>query len=392
MHVAEMEEREPFQRVLRETLEVGLSEYCGLEQIVSMGRSAGQHWSYLPLFSAFGPERPTRQVRRWLKDSLAFTPVSHRLPAQYLGAAVGSSRWGLAWMSRPGFSLAPGLPDPRSALIVPGNQRVRLLSFHAGTTRVWAKSGFERHGMLTEVSVRGGAQRGPFVPITAHGPEGAWFEEALIDGLVLPRVPPWVRTRDVLSDVLRRLDEWSSVDGETLSARSYADQLRGIASELMVRVKSRHPTSLEALGTLTLERLCRGAARLGTAEVCRTHGDLQPGNIMLQRAGAAGVVLDWEHSRRRFRHYDRLVLGLATRSGRGQRTRVQQFLQGRSYFPLDELPRSAAWRRGAVALLALEELVWHLRESLSGPYRAAPRGLGSTIRFASWAADTFGGH
>ncbi len=370
-----MQEREPYEAILQESLTAGLTDYSGQAQRVTWlgpGDEAlnGQRWWYQPLFSAYHAERPARAVRVWLKDSLRYTEVRWRIAPQLAVGTAAGTRLGLRALRQPGFSISPGISAPEASVLLPGNQRVRLLCFATRRTRSFIKAGFGREGLAREVAARGAHRgRAPFTPILDHGTD--WIEEELLSGVVLARLPPWRRRQPALGCLFTSLDAWSRAERRPCTGLERAEQLARLASELEAGVRERY--AFDGLPPGALARLMEEASALGPLELTRTHGDLQPGNVLVRPSGEM-TLLDWEHSAERAWFYDRLVFGLRSRAP-GWRAAAPAFLGGSAAFPFDTLPREPSWRRRALALFQLEEAVWYLKEALSGRYLRAPQGL-----------------
>ncbi len=382
MRVSEMREREPYDAVLRASLEVGLSAYTGQDQ--RLDAPIGQRWWYQPLFGAYHGDEPSAPVRKWLRDFIRFTPVRWRLPAQFLVGTVGANARVLRLTQQRAFSVSPGLEHPHDSVILPGNQRIRLLCFESNTTRTWSKQGFDVAGLEREVRARSRTP-GPFLPVLKHAADFSWLEEELVDGYVLPRVPPWYRVRAGLEDAFGELDAWSNRQAKTVDAEAYVQELRRAAQQLEAQVMQRF--GWVGVGNEPLESLCRSASRLGEVRRAPGHGDLQPGNVLVRHSGEV-VLIDWEHSGTRSWFYDRMVFGLSSRAP-GWHRGWPAFLNGGAAFPFEGFPRARAWRRGALALFRLEELVWYLREALSGPYLHIPRSLLGCTSSLSRGADEY---
>src|SRR5690554_7603738 len=128
MRISEMRKREPFDRILVETLTRGWSEQFNRHTEVKpfCDTDEGQHWSYHPLLSAFVVPEVNRTVRQFLKNSFRYTPVRHRVIPQWVLGTVLGSRIGLQLARQPGFTLSEPFADAASMAVVPGNQRVRI--------------------------------------------------------------------------------------------------------------------------------------------------------------------------------------------------------------------------------------------------------------------------
>ena len=133
--------------------------------------------------------------------------------------------------------------------------------------------------------------------------------------------------------------------------------------------------------------MLRAEAERGTVRLRTAHGDMQLGNVFLERATGRVWLLDWEHHGERQVGHDRLVLGLNSRSGGRTGPRLLAFLAGSRAFPFEPFDASRAARRVAAARFLLEELRFHLRESLVGERALPSAGLLRYLRAApGWAA------
>lgn len=392
MHVREMRAREAYEQVLKESLTRGLTEYSGTSQQVSgVGH---QRWWYQPLFGVYHGCQPSQPVRRWMRDSFRYTPVRRRALAQFLVGTTAASRSGLRLTQQGAFGLTPGLNHPADLVIIPGNQRIRLLCFRDGITRIWAKAGFDPSGLEREVKARE-HHAGPFVEVRGHAADYSWVEEDLIEGQVLPRVAPWKNVRAPLASALQELDEWTASLPTHVGAGDYAQSLvvtaLGLEARLVAKFHAYAGTDPQAIGSTRvfgneahLGSLATTACRLGTVRLGLTHGDLQPGNIMRRTTGDM-VIIDWEHARERVWYYDRLVFGLRTRGGAAWTSACSAFLAGDRSFPFEPCPADRSWRQAALALFRLEEWVWYLREANSGPYIVLPNGLKQAAATLAWS-------
>lgn len=398
MRIAQMEAREPYLETLYATLTAGWSEQFGHVVTVDAPGSGTptatavvQQWHLQPLLSSYITERPTAAVRRFLGDSFRFTPHRERAIPQWFAATTLTTGLGLLVGTRPGFVVTPELPNARDMLVVPGNQRIRVFDFASGRTRVFLKTGFSAASMLREINVRSGA--GPFLPVLANATDGTWLEEPLIDAWSLPRCPPWVNDARALNDAVRQLEGWLLQTAEVVTPSDWADERLGSIESLLDELDARFPDPGRSLRE-RCATIAREARQMKALLVAQTHGDFQPGNIIVERAKDRGErrvwLIDWEHSRRRSIDYDRLTLGLGTRNAPRLAPLWERFLacnaskggprslQGKLETPLGTsatAPESADERRARLAMFVLEDIEFYLQESLSGPYTQPSDGL-----------------
>lgn len=349
--------------MLRTTLQRGLSDWMG--RVVRVrAPGAGQTWRVQPLLSACYVRSPGRAVRRYLRDGMRYTPRRRRLPVQFAGATALTTRSGLLLSSRPLFAIEPGLIRARELVVLPGNQRVRILDFGAGSSRVLAKEGFDRAGMRREIAVRGSGRPGPFPPITAADPDAGWFVEPIVDAVALPRLPPWRSRERALERALARLGAWQAGHGRTRPGAEWARDEGGAVRAALEAVAVRFQVDLGGLERHLDALLARAA--VGPVELAPSHGDFQPGNLLVDGRGEVHLI-DWERSAERMRRYDEWTLRLRSRSPPGLGDRISRALRG----GLPEVSNPAA----EVARFALQDLRFYLDESAVGPLRVPSAGL-----------------
>ncbi len=368
MRLDELRAREDIDALVRETLQTGWSAQYGRDvRITTNARADGQRWLVHPLLSAFYVPQVSRQTRRWLADSFRYTPIRRRAVPQFVLGTAMASRAGLRAGGHSAFWVTPHVPCADDILVVPGNQRLRLLDFRNTKSRVLLKNGANDHAIRNEVRIRGGDHTGPFPLLTAIDPGFTWYEEPLIEGFTLPRCPPWHSKDRYTKAALQAIARWHEA---TSSDVRTADYVR----ELCERVGTRATDFRERFSTVDPphdwgQRLAAIADAESVAELALTHGDFQPGNVLIDTAQDRALVIDWEYSAERSRDYDAFVWGLRARAGRGLATRIARYVRSGDLSlagALEPQWSSSARRRSAIALFLLEELDRLLMECLSG--------------------------
>jgi hypothetical protein len=266
----------------------------------------------------------------------------------------------------------PPLPDARHRLILPGNRRIRLFDFQEEVSRVLLKEGFDSSAIAAEVAVRGRGREGPFPPIERVDPDGRWFEERLVHGFVLPRCPPWLDRRSYEGEAFRRLSEWHARRMDIVSAQSHAEALVDRIGERCERLRARFGETMPASARSVIEEWTTAATSLGSVEIVESHGDFQPGNVIVESESQNVWLVDWEHTDFRFSPYDRFVYGLRMRSPAGLKMRVQRYLETGRLDATVFGPEDPELRKSWMAMTLLEDLLWRAEEAVSGPYSAPP--------------------
>lgn len=382
MKIDEILRREDYLTSICKSLEVGWSEQFGVPYRVSEGMSdTAQNWTLQRFLSVFHTGMPGTDIRHFSQDLVRYTARRVRQYPQWLLGTARARPLSLRLLGRAGFFVEPGVPNAQQLLLLPGNRRHRVVDFSNRQTRVMLKAGFSRSAIEREVAVRA-APGGPFVALTAWG--DTWFEEPLFDGRALNR---WTDARQ--RDEWRRrawtdLASWLMRSERESSAEDYLAGLSARAEAAAQESTSRYPAIACFPISELLDRLANAAAKIGVVRLAETHGDFQPGNVMVNPQQDCVVLSDWEYSGERARDYDFLVYALGLRHPTGVLNRLEQFAStGELAFDDECLSGEFAdpvWRASALATAILEELVHLLEESLSGPFTSPPSGLVVLLR------------
>lgn len=383
MRVSNMMKREQFYQIFSETLAEGWQAQHGMRCAISQaGGSAGDAWYLNPLLNACFPSDMSGKARQFLFDRFAYTDAPSRKFAQLCLGGLLTTRLGLYLASRRLFTMEARLPFQNETLIIPCNQRIRIFNFQQNICRVFLKKGFDSHTMRREIEVRGMMPEGPFPRIVKWDDDGGWFDEPIIDGYPLPRVPPSYRKRDIEKQSFTLLDQWLSTHESRTVAGTHVQGLVVAIRDLCRVIQKKFPFGRETkqIADIT-SRLEKHASNLEEIPVSVTHGDFQAGNIHVEKGSHKPYLSDWEHSAQRSRDYDFLVFGLRTRSPHGLAKRVDAYLAGSfGEQALDFVTAGDGDRIVALAVFFLEDLKWNLQENTTGPYIALTEGLNEYLR------------
>ena len=377
MRLSELLRREDAESLICQTLASGWSEQFNQEIRISPS-GTGQAWRYQSLLSVIVTPDIEPAPRQFVRELFRFSPRPWRVvPQWFVGTALPTSA-GLRFTSHPFFRATPGLQEAQQVVVLPGNQRIRTLHFGLGTTRVFLKTGFSDASIKTEVAIRGAGQDGPFIPIERHDPNWQWFEESIFDGFALSRCPTWFPKARLAKQALDDHDQWLRRSRRELPTSEHCETRLSTIRSAISDMHSRFPEDsatldeLVRLGTI----LASEASAAPTCAVGVGHGDLQAGNILVDRKGQRAWLSDWEASAEQYEHYDRMVFALHMRAPSGLARRIQRYVDGhRTPAPLSELPQDREWRHRAVSLSLLENLRWQAEQCASGVYSRVPPDL-----------------
>lgn len=377
MRITEMQQREPFVEILTGTLSQGWSEqYATSVRVIPAEKRVGDVWKMQPLLNACYHQPLGWKARDFLRDGFRHTPVVWRRPAQWLIGTVLASSYGLKRWSESVFQVIQGPVEINRLLVMPGNQRVRVFDFQTNTSRVLLKAGFEPGGMLREIQIRGTAiaADGPFLPMTDWAEGGDWFEEPLIRGFTLPRCPANLPRARYEQRARVALSEWLDNTTRSVEAREWIASLHQKLTDLIACNATRYPRFEREAIQRVVEVLIRQAQTLERIEVAQSHGDFQPGNVLIEPQTDRVYLIDCEYSEYRLKQYDFWVYELRSRWPSGLANRLIAFVRGGCQTRGGEaFSRSEC--RAQLSLFLLEDLVWLLATSIAGPFNTLPASL-----------------
>lgn len=388
MNIQQQRAREDYAEILPPSVERLFARHFQRQvEIVPWDSRGAQRWWLHPVLGGYSQIPTTRAVRAFLRDSLRYTPVWWRVVPQWAVVTQLSSRLGVRVAARPGFALRNPVRNARCCLVIPGNQRVRLFDFDSRITTVCVKEGFSHAAMSREIGVRNSDAPAP--PLADADATEGWLRERIIDAYALVRCPPWYDREFLARSALASLDTWSDAHRQEVEAPSYVRDLRDRISPLVDDLHGRFGGDVLARANRAVDWLTERAGGLESLVLAPSHGDLQAGNILVEKRSRDVHIIDWEHSGIRSRDYDRVVYWLGVRARRGLAARAQRLMQSPPLgWRLGHLPEERRQRSAVVTIVLLEDLLWCLTEVSTGPFRRLPPGAEQLLEELDCLAST----
>ncbi len=400
MRISVLQQREPFGAILEETL----AEFCRQvlnrpatvqwrEHFNPIAKQAtnGQLWLCNPYLNAIFVPQANRAIFDPIRREFARSVVAWRRLAQCAYVYTSLSRAGASLTAQASLCIAPGLPNAEQLLIIPGNHKIRVLDYETKSVYGIVKQGFSADFMQREVEARRMAETlGLPVPALVQvGATGLWFKERYLSGTPINRLANATERQAgerAAMVALQRLVEATAREEpvEEYVARQ-ADVVRTLISASHLLTQEQRNTLLAALGQIQNLVAAQQQALGGRLLTALTHGDFQPGNILLNQDGT--WLIDWEYSARRQIAYDALVFALGARSPHGLAQRIHALLLGQAsdgntlldgWPGLDWHDRQA--RRIYLAIFLLEELALHMQENANSLFLCSGLGFQSLQR------------
>jgi len=370
MRISLLLQREPFVKILEQTLTKFLQSSLGRAHIVK--------WRHAPFFVSYNQHTQIWLCNPYLnaiflpgvhKDALlpmiqefSRSPIWWRRPFQKLYVALATSRMPRRWFANAALEITPPLAGAKHLVILGGNQHIRLLDYNEGVAFVIQKTGFDRALMGNDMRVR---KENPYLPcpgIKRLAEDGSWYSEELILGTPVNRLRKVDQGKEVAKTAMIALFRLYEKTARKVRTDEYAS---GIINRIEGRIRQcphlNQKTRDNLLKDLRALREILNSCQHKKIIIAQTHGDFQPANILLGEVRT--WLIDWEYTAERQIAYDGLVFALKARFPLGLEHRVLLAMNGD--LPgcedlLASIPyvqwQSKEERRNILTLFLLEEL------------------------------------
>ncbi|RFA29329.1 hypothetical protein CAI21_09660 [Alkalilimnicola ehrlichii] len=260
---------------------------------------------------------------------------------------------------------APPPANADSWVYLPGNHSIRVMDWQREVCHIVRKKGCSKHFLEAEIDVRSRFPWLPIPPLNAKGADNSWFEEPMLHGLPLARLSGSDEIDARWQDARSSLAKLYAQTRKERSLREHCDkQLISISAGCG---KIPH---FDELGVLpAAQRLSHLAAAgpLQQIEVCQTHGDFNPSNVLCTEETT--WIIDWEYSQERSRIHDALIFVLRAWHPPGMADRLRHALNHPT-----ELTKAVQWtgaelnfdgsHRQQLAVFLLEETATFVNEAI----------------------------
>lgn len=244
------------------------------------------------------------------------------------------------------------------------NRSIRIFDFKEGTTVSIQKDSFTSKFFQNQLQYRIKNKYGFIPPITAYGDD--WFEERILEGKSLARETDSAKYKEGAKTSLSKIIALAKATTELKNTKEYVEETTNTCNSLLSKAK-------DAKGIITFDRSITYLKRLSavlldapsTVQLADSHGDLQAGNVWLEKEKA--WIIDWETYDKRSIWFDTTTLLFGTRYYGGVKKLVesiedstlkQTLLQG----------QHCDWDvRQMVALFLLEDLLFYLEDMMELP-------------------------
>ena len=342
MKISQMLKREDFYEVNRETL----TDYFG-----SKGDEKPMY--VYPQLNAIITKTPSDAVKDYL--FCEYKIRGNALKAMLAKAYVWACLISRGKMASKKILMKNTLTD--DMLIYPCNKKYRIFNFREGVVDVIAKSGFPTGDLKHEIEFRSSVSA-DFVPQLVFSND-IGYREKIIDGTPLARITEgFEEYRTKALDMLR---DYAAIEGKEhkIPAEQYTEKLAQRIKEISENNSKKFDRKMLAE---TVLKLTKTANNNEEVLLTMSHGDLQPGNIWIEKGGKI-YIIDWESWDERSVWYDEAALYRNLRNAN-----ISEYIKNTQ-------------NKTELAVVCLEDLIFHLNELYNLPYNYGE------IPFADYLAE-----
>ena len=286
--------------------------------------------------------------------------------------------------------IEPDLDGAEEVLILGGNSRMKLVDHGRGRVTTILKEGFDETLIRRELLFRESGRVAMAPPLLEVSDDRQAFVEPLLHGTVADRLLSRSRAGAALLESLDACDRLAEGMRKTVPLAEWCRAALGAAGAAAERVRD-DGSGVVRRAVDWLEWMClwltsegrEGGRELETAV---SHGDLQPGNVLVEKERV--WLIDWERVDERVPWYDAMTLALDARRGyAGLVDRALELAAGRRSDEIGRKAREVLVRRGAehdhvgrIVMYLVEEIRFCLEESAMGPLVGPAGSLGALVR------------
>ena len=360
--------REPFEKILPQTLIDFFFRQGGTASTVKWQNDKNGNWLINARLNVIFVSGANPIVFTQAKNEFSRSIVWWKRILQKLYVQLATAKRTARFFASASLVINPQLSGAKNIAIIGGNHHIRLLDYNNNCAYVISKTGFGKQFLSNEITLR---QTYSFLPIPRLleiAPDKTWYSEELIGGIPLNRLPESNKKSSALTQIEKSLDELYRNTRQNIYLKTYLEQLtlsilKNTTGNLLLSDDQRETIQDELFNVLKFIK-SRTLHNDKPFTLAQTHGDLQPGNILVDTDKA--WLIDWEYTGQRQITFDYFVFHLAARSPKNLNRRFfRQYAQYNSD-PAEKLK---------LLIFTLEELDLRLKEINNFQFTSINAGL-----------------
>lgn len=310
MRISLLEKREPFLKILAETLSEYWTNIYGERSTIDYhkkGTAKGNNFCFYGnrYLNFFALSQTPRSVFTVLIKEYGRSPSFIKRPIQQLYVWLATSKFWMPFFAQIKMNIHPQLPIMRNQIILGGNHRIRILTPNEKSSTIILKSGFPRKWIENEINLRRKLAINCSPALLQSSMEEGWLKEDYVEGVPINRLPDSTEAAQLASQAKEGL--LSQVILPTLTKVNAVEYIETGLSNALKAIEQTNNLSSEILDEINLFadilRSCiKAVDRSLEIGVSQTHGDFQAANVLKIKTGF--TIIDWESTMVRSSTYD----------------------------------------------------------------------------------------
>lgn len=245
----------------------------------------------------------------------------------------------------------------KNIMIYPGNKKIKVIDFNSMTVVNILKTGFERTWFNKEIHFRINSRWNFVLPLECL--DDNTYRERFISGFAYVRLSNNEKAKhfDEMWSIIQEIQKLSKItkieDYLGLLKSEFESKLQSISN----RIDEQEIESLESFFAKIIGSFIDSSSDI---KLCFSHGDLQEGNIFLEKNNSKIWVLDWETWNERSDYYDKLLFYYGFRNSHRLAKNIRAFLKEDGKMIRLKATEN---RYDIVKLFLLEDILWQIDET-----------------------------
>jgi thiamine kinase-like enzyme len=272
-------------------------------------------------------------------------------------------------LSDSSLTITPQIPGNNEILIYPGNKKFKIINFTDGYIDNIVKKSFPNEWFMKEIMFRKESRYDFVLPIIENNSN--FYREEYVKGSSLPRVKK--DKLNIYKTVNMYLDDMQNSDLKEIDTKNF------LSNTVSTITDSTQILSSKKISKETIQGLMKFTKQLcKIIDTCNvnifesfSHGDLQPGNVIVRDSDKKVFIIDWETWGIRSIWYDRMMLNYNLRNIYKLSENLMFFLKTDGKLLGDifggNLKSLGFNAKSMAALFLLEDIIWQLEETKALP-------------------------
>lgn len=375
MKISVLLEREPFDKIFQITLASFLNDYLKKphivlwrnKKIVSRDIKFSQKWLCNPLINSIFVRERNHNIFNSINGEYVTNPMKPwRSKIQRFYLYISQHKITAPILSNYRIIISPPLKDPKSKLIIGGNNKIRLIDLVENRVYVILKNGFDTKYIDKELYARENFKYLDIPKIYDKGNNAIWYSEEYVTGLSPNRIDSDLGNNSlnkVIAGIHRMLVE-------NKVCQPLNKYLYGLRKTILSELKNINYLEFKDKEYIIdfLKKILNELNKYSNTKITTTycHGDFHQGNILCD--GNKNWILDWENSGQKQIGYDLLILLLESRITEGFHFRFSKLLNNQfDSFQMDIINnwpelnwKNTDSKKISLLLFLIEEIDFHI--------------------------------